>query len=464
MRKFTLVAIVLLLALCLAACGPAKPKAADTNATTTPQTTETGGVSAVTESAPQPTAATGMTNTAPTIDPYPTVSPIIATPSASLTEILTAYDASKIVTTESGLQYIVYQEGEGTPASVGDTVKVHYSGYLPDGNQFDSSITRGIPLEFPVGRGSVIKGWDEGFTLLKPGSKAILIIPPTLGYGNQDNGQIPPNSTLYFDVELLEAIPMPVPSTVDTTKLISITGGLQYTDLVVGTGAEPKKGETVVMEFKIWDPEQQFVLGSSQAQMRPLAFPVQLDLVPAVFEEMVKGMKVGTKRYMWIAPDSELIGVFGLQSTSPGNHIGEMELTKIIAAPPEAPQKIDETSYVETNGGVKYADVQVGAGEVITNSEPLEVKFNVWAATDNKLISSSNFFGNETLNYSLGSGRFPGWDDGMVGMKMGGKRHIYVPAAAAGNVPGYEEPVDIVFEVEVIGAFPTPTPEATAAP
>ena len=459
MRKFTLVAIVLLLALWLVACGPAKPKATDTaidptaETMTNSETTETTNPEEI-----LPGSGNVVTNTEPTIDPYPTVSPLVATPNASLIEILTAYDPAKIVTTESGLQYIVYQEGAGDPASMGDTVKVHYSGYLPDGNQFDSSIDRGVSFEFPLGRGSVIKGWDEGFALLKPGSKAILIIPPTLGYGNQDNGQIPPNSTLYFDVELLEVVPMAVPSTVDATKLISITGGLQYTDLVAGAGAEPLKGETVVMEFNIWDPEGQFVMGSSQTQMRPLAFPVQLDLVPDVFEEMVKGMKVGTKRYMSIAPDSELINVFGLQPTVPGNHIAEMELTKILSAPPEVPQKI-EGSYTETNNGVKYADIQIGAGEVITNDTPLEVKFTVWAATDNKLISSSNFFGNETLNYSLGSGRFPGWDDGMVGMKMGGKRHIYVPATAAGNVPGYDQPVDIIFEVDVIGLYPTPTPE-----
>ena len=85
-------------------------------------------------------------------------------------------------------------------------VSVHYSGYLLDGTKFDSSHDRGEPITFPIGQGRVIKGWDEGISLLKVGGKAKLIIPPDLGYGDRAIGPIPPGSILIFDVELVDIL------------------------------------------------------------------------------------------------------------------------------------------------------------------------------------------------------------------------------------------------------------------
>ena len=107
--------------------------------------------------------------------------------------------------TESGLEYIEMEEGTGAQAEAGRTVSVHYTGKFPDGRVFDSSYQRGTPLEFPLGEGRVIKGWDEGIALMKVGGTARLIIPPELAYGDEGAGdEIPPNATLMFDVELLD--------------------------------------------------------------------------------------------------------------------------------------------------------------------------------------------------------------------------------------------------------------------
>ena len=113
--------------------------------------------------------------------------------------------ASDSELTESGLKYIMIKKGDGPKPKVGQTVSVHYAGYLTNGQKFDSSYDRNQPIEFPIGTGRVIKGWDEGIMLLNVGSKAKLIIPPDLGYGARGaGGVIPPNATLIFDVELLE--------------------------------------------------------------------------------------------------------------------------------------------------------------------------------------------------------------------------------------------------------------------
>jgi len=107
------------------------------------------------------------------------------------------------IATGTGLKYIRLNKTEGAPVTEGSTVAVHYTGYLLDGTVFDSSISRGEPISFPIGVGRVIKGWDEGISLLKVGEKARLIIPAQLAYGDRATGSIPAKSTLIFDVELI---------------------------------------------------------------------------------------------------------------------------------------------------------------------------------------------------------------------------------------------------------------------
>ncbi|OOF44083.1 FKBP-type peptidyl-prolyl cis-trans isomerase [Rodentibacter trehalosifermentans] len=111
-----------------------------------------------------------------------------------------------VKTTKSGLLYRIVEAGKGEVIKPTDTVKVHYTGKLPNGEVFDSSVGRGQPAEFRLDQ--VVKGWTEGLQLVKKGGKIELVLPPELAYGKQGAGtSIPPNSTLYFDVEVLDVNP-----------------------------------------------------------------------------------------------------------------------------------------------------------------------------------------------------------------------------------------------------------------
>lgn len=119
-----------------------------------------------------------------------------------LTEIEKLYPEAQ--STDSGLHYIVVEEGEGPTPQKGQMVTAHYHGTLLNGEVFDSSVNRDQPFQFPVGLGRVIKGWDEAFLSMKKGEKRKLILPSSIAYGSRAAGKIPPNSVLIFDVELID--------------------------------------------------------------------------------------------------------------------------------------------------------------------------------------------------------------------------------------------------------------------
>ncbi len=148
------------------------------------------------------------------------------------------------ITCKSGLRYVITQKNpKGVQAVKGDRVEAHYTGTLLNGKKFDSSRDRDQTFSFTLGQGEVIAGWDEGFAILRKGEKATLIIPASLGYGSADMGDIPPNSTLIFDVELVN-VQKPIaykPFSGKGKDTVRLSSGLKY--IVIDKGNPKMKAQ-----------------------------------------------------------------------------------------------------------------------------------------------------------------------------------------------------------------------------
>ncbi|MGB0918659.1 MAG: FKBP-type peptidyl-prolyl cis-trans isomerase [Flavobacteriales bacterium] len=213
----------------------------------------------------------------------------------------TAGATNDTITTASGLKYIIWKKGDGTQAESGDKVSVHYAGRLLDGSPFDDSYKRGKPFSFPLGGGRVIKGWDEGIAYLNVGDSATLIIPSELGYGSADRPTIPANSTLIFDVQLMDVkkVAKPVPYETAGFDTISTGTGLRYIRLNTTEGTAVTAGSTVAVHYTGYLNDGT-VFDSSISRGEPISFPIGVNRVIKGWDEGIALLKVGEKARLLI--------------------------------------------------------------------------------------------------------------------------------------------------------------------
>lgn len=200
------------------------------------------------------------------------------------------------ITTDSGLKYIIWKKGDGEQAESGDKVSVHYAGRLTDGSPFDDSYKRGKPFQFPLGGGRVIKGWDEGIAYLNVGDSATLIIPSELGYGSMDRPTIPANSTLIFDVQLMDVTKVVKPVEYDVAgKDTTFSGtGLKYIRMNQTDGAAVTAGSTVSVHYTGYLLDGT-IFDSSISRGEPISFPIGQGRVIKGWDEGIAYLKVGEK-------------------------------------------------------------------------------------------------------------------------------------------------------------------------
>lgn len=374
-----------------------------------------------------------------------------------------AFEGLDYTTTDSGLQIAVTEEGEGEQATEGKVVSVHYTGMLADGTVFDSSLNRGEPIRFPLGQGRVIPGWDEGIAMLSEGATASLIVPPELGYGAQGSGGvIPPDSTLYFEVELLEVLEggPAEPEDVEASAYEETDSGLQYVELEEGDGETPEEGQPVRIHYTAWLEEDGTRIDSSIDMGEPLSFELGSEQVFPGWNEAVALMDEGD---VWqvIIPSELALGAQGAGDAIPpdSNLVMQIELLELLPPAPDAPTEVDEDEYTTTESGLQYVDLEEGEGPEAEEGDAVTVHYTGWLEDGTRFDSSYNR--GEPLPLVVGSGQvIPGWDEGLVGMQMGGRRQLVIPPdlaygeqGAGGVIP---PDATLIFEVEMedVGSIP----------
>jgi peptidylprolyl isomerase len=241
-------------------------------------------------------------------------------------------------TTASGLQIAILDEGAGERAEPGDIVRVHYRGLLGDGTVFDSSEGRD-PFRFALGQGAVIRGWDEGIGLLNEGGHALLVIPADLGYGaTGSGGVIPPNATLYFEVELVEVLEGGPSDPVEVAEgdYETTASGLQHYVIEEGQGQIPEEGEPVRIDFTAWF-EDGTRLDSSIDAGQPLVFALGSEQIFPGLSEAVSLMRVGGRSQFIIPPDLAF-GEQGAAGIPPDTALVFLiDLLEVLPAAPKPP-------------------------------------------------------------------------------------------------------------------------------
>lgn len=154
------------------------------------------------------------------------------------------------ITTSSGLKYIIFKQNKENPmATKSDIIHMHYTGFLTDGKIFDSSVERGKPLPFPMGRKAVIAGWEEAALLMHKGDKIKIIVPPALGYGDNASRMVPAKSTLIFDMELVDLVNVTPYAIADSSNKVVTPGGTVVYKIQSGDGPKCETGKRANVKY-----------------------------------------------------------------------------------------------------------------------------------------------------------------------------------------------------------------------
>lgn len=354
------------------------------------------------------------------------------------------YDETKALVTPEGLRYIIVEEGTGETPKRGANITANYHGLLKDGTVFDSSFDRGQPFNFKLGRGMVIKGWDLGFAKLKKGAKAVLIVPPELGYGAQARGKIPANATLYFHVELVDFEKGKDYSfKYDKAQLKTTESGLQYAIVKKGDGPVPKKGDNITAHYHGMTADGN-VFDSSYERGQPFEVPIGAGRVIKGWDEAFQMLPVGSKAVLILPPDLAYgergMPQAGIAPNATLEFHVELLDAKSFEVKHKPPYAYDESKAVVLPSGLKYVIVEEGDGPKPETGETINVHYHGLLADGTKFDSS--FERGSPFQTQAGTGRvIRGWNEAFPKLNKGTRAVLIIPpelgygASGQGAIP-----------------------------
>jgi peptidylprolyl isomerase len=394
---------------------------------------------------------------------------------------------------DSGLIYIDIVEGFGEVAQTGEMVAINYSGWLQETEElFDTSIDQTTAVRVVLGSSDNIEGWNQGIPGMREGGERRLIVPPDLAYGEEGNSDlgIPPNATLIYDIvliDILSPLPTPTPSPPPTAPAqtpglppasppeldsdleeIETDSGLIYIDVEEGSGDPAMTGDRVAVNYSGWLQDTGVLFDSSIDS--PTTYPVVIGaggVIPG-WDEGLVGMKEGGIRRLIIPPDLAY-GAEG-QGDIPPNAtlIFDIELVDILSRgptpsptpPPQTPGTAPDSppnisgDEVELSSGLVYIDFEEGSGDTTRRGDLVAVNYTGWLAETGEQFDSS-VDDDKAFNVLIGGGGvIQGWEQGLPGMKEGGKRRLIIPAALAYGSQGQGDTIppnaDLIFDIELV--------------
>lgn len=363
------------------------------------------------------------------------------------------------IVTDSGLRFEDLVVGTGIEVTPQSRIQAHYTGWLQDGTKFDSSHDRGEPLAITIDAGQVIKGWDEGIVGMRVGGKRKLLIPPQLGYGANNMGAIPPNSTLLFEVEVVDVKPPRKPAAmaavVEPEALRQTPSGLLIADLNDGCDPEPHpEGARLSVEYDGF-LESGKLFDSTKLRNDPFSFPLGMGRVIAGWDEGLADAPAGCRRQLQV-PAHLGYGEEGSRHVPPNaTLVFDIEVLEVGAPrnPPLSPQPA--TDHLLSGTGLRVAILRPGEGEPVGLGDLASVEYTGWLEDGTRFDSS--LLRDGPIDVPVGKGRvIAGWDEGLLGMKPGELRQLVIPSnlayGATGRPPTIPGGATLIFEVELVAA------------
>jgi len=360
------------------------------------------------------------------------------------------------ITTASGLKYIITEHGRGVMPEKEALVSVHYTGRLTNDTIFDSSYKRKKPFSFTLGKGQVIKGWDEGISYLHQGDKARLIIPPELAYGKRSKPNIPANSTLIFDVELVK-VQNPIKIEPYNTKgkdTITTESGLQY--IIVSKGSpknsKAQKGDIVTVDYTGYFKNGK-IFDSSIKRRKPFRTIVGEGRVIRGWDEGLQLMRAGDK-YRFIIPYHLAYGQRkrgGIPAKS--DLIFDIEMLKVRKMIKVEAFDTKGKDTITTKSGLKIIKVKTTKGQQTSKGKNVSVHYTGYLSNGEMFDSSVKR--DEPIHFPVGVRKvIKGWDEALLMMRKGEKYRLIIPPALAYGAKGAAGVIPpnatLIFDIELL--------------